>query len=418
MSLRRTVLDVPGDKSISHRCLLLAAVAEGDSRFENLNDGADVTATAAALAACGTDLRLEGRCARVAGGALRDPGADLDFGNSGTGVRLAAGLLAGAGVRARLVGDASLSERPMDRIVEPLRTMGADVRAEGPGRTLPLVVGRGSLRPLRWRVPVASAQVKSCVLLAGLAGGVRVEVTEPAPTRDHTERLLHAMGGNVAASGGTVVFEPGGRLHGLDLAVPGDVSAAAFLVALAALVPGLEVEIRHVGLNPGRTGFLDVVRGMGADVLATPRAGGGGEPVGDLVARNAGRLRAADVPAGLVPRLVDEVPVLAVLAARARGTTVLRGLAELRVKESDRVAAIAAGLREIGVHAEEQGDDLSIEGTDRPLAGRVETRLDHRLAMAFSVLGRSPGADVVPLETVSAETSFPGFADALEMALR
>jgi 3-phosphoshikimate 1-carboxyvinyltransferase len=418
VTTRRTVPDLPGDKSVSHRCLLLAAVAEGESRFENLNRGADVAATAAALAACGAELRLDAGGGRVTGGALRHPEGALDFANSGTGVRLAAGLLAGAGVRARLVGDASLSSRPMARVVEPLREMGLVVRAEGPGGTLPMVLEGGAPRPLRWRSPVASAQVKSCVLLAGLASGVRVEILEPAPTRDHTERLLRAMGAAVRTHGPAVVLEPGPRLRPLDLAVPGDFSAAAFLVALAILVPGLEVEVRGVGLNPGRTGLLDVVRRMGADVRAVARGEAGGEPVGDLVARHAGRPAAVEVPAGLVPRLVDEIPVLAVLAARARGTTVLRGLGELRVKESDRVSAIAAGLRAVGVRAEERGDDLEIEGTDAPLAGRVDTRLDHRIAMAFEVLGRSPRADVTPVETSSAGTSFPEFEAVLEAALR
>jgi 3-phosphoshikimate 1-carboxyvinyltransferase len=397
---------------------MLAAVADGESRIRNLNRGADVSATAAALAACGADLRLDEGGARVTGGALRDPAAPLDFANSGTGARLGAGLLAGAGVHARLVGDESLSSRPMGRIVDPLRALGADVRAEGPGGTLPLVLSGAAPRPLRWRSTVPSAQVKSCILLAGLTAAVRVEVVEPAPTRDHTERMLRAMGAGVRGGAGVVSLEPGPPLRPLDVEVPGDVSAAAFLVALAILVPGVAVEIRGVGLNPGRTGFLEVVRRMGADVRVVPRGEAAGEPVGDVLARHAGRATAADVPAELVPGLVDEVPVLAVLAARARGTTTLRGLAELRLKESDRVSAIAAGLRALGVHAQERGEELTIEGTDAPLAGRVDTRLDHRIAMAFAVLARAPRTDVAPLETASAETSFPGFEAAVDEALR
>jgi 3-phosphoshikimate 1-carboxyvinyltransferase len=243
-------------------------------------------------------------------------------------------------------------------------------------------------------------------------------VVEPAPTRDHPERMPRAMGAGVRGGAGVVSLEPGPPLRPLDVEVPGDVSAAAFLVALAILVPGVAVEIRGVGLNPGRTGFLEVVRRMGADVRVVPRGEAAGEPVGDVLARPAGRATAADVPAELVPGLVDEVPVLAVLAARARGTTTLRGLAELRLKESDRVSAIAAGLRALGVHAQERGEELTIEGTDAPLAGRVDTRLDHRIAMAFAVLARAPRTDVAPLETASAETSFPGFEAALDEALR
>jgi 3-phosphoshikimate 1-carboxyvinyltransferase len=353
----------------------------------------------------------------VEGARLSDPGGVLDLGNSGTGVRLLAGLAAGAGLRATLTGDASLRARPMGRIVEPLRRMGAAITARGEGGGLPLEIDPAPLRALDYEPPVPSAQVKSCLLLAGLAGGVPVTVRERLPTRDHTERLLRAMGANVSAEDRAVRLEPTAALRPLHLRVPGDFSSAAFLVGLALLVPGLRLELSRVGVNPGRTGLLDVLEQMGADVRLSPRSREGGEPVADIAVGHTGRLRGVDVPAELAPRLIDEVPLLAVLAAGARGTTRVRGLGELRFKESDRLRSIADGLRAVGAEVEEIDAGLAITGAAGPFEGRVDTRLDHRIAMAFAVLGRVPGSHIELSETTSIATSFPEFFDLLAEAL-
>jgi 3-phosphoshikimate 1-carboxyvinyltransferase len=327
-----------------------------------------------------------------------------------------AGLLAGSGVRATLTGDASLGRRPMDRIVTPLRAMGADVRAAAGGR-LPLAIAPARLRPLDYAPPVPSAQVKSCLLLAGLAGGVRVTIREAIPTRDHTERLLTAMGARLRVAEGVAALEPGSALRPLRMRVPGDFSSAAFFLVLAALVPGLELELTGVGVNPGRTGLLDVLSEMGADVRVSPLHDEGGEPVADLRAAYAGRLRAVDVPPALAPRLIDEVPILAVAAATAEGTTRLTGLGELRFKESDRLRSIAAGLQAVGGNVRELEDGLEIRGSRGPFEGSIDTRLDHRIAMAFAVLGRRPGGRIRLSESASIATSFPEFPDLLERAL-
>ncbi len=371
-----------------------------------------------ALERCGASLTGDAEVrVRVAGARLADPSGALDLGNSGTGVRLLAGLLAGAGVRAMLTGDASLRSRPMDRIVEPLRAMGASITAHGSGGRLPLEIAPARLRGLDYELPVASAQVKSCLLLAGLSGGVPITVRERAATRDHTERLLRAMGGRLAAEAGAVTLEPSQPLRPLRMRVPGDFSSAAFLLGLAALVPGLALELAGVGVNPGRTGLLDVLSEMGADVRLSPLLDEGGEPVADLRAAHAGRLRAVDVPPELAPRLIDEVPLLAVLAAGARGTTRIRGVSELRFKESDRLRAIADGLRAVGGEVREIEDGLEITGVPGPFEGRVDTRLDHRIAMAFAVLGRAPGSRIRLSETASIATSFPEFSDLVERLL-
>lgn len=374
-----------------------------------------MAAVARALARCGLPPSEDAEV-RLLGGRLTDPPVDLDLGNSGTGVRLMAGLLAGSGVRATLTGDASLGRRPMDRIVTPLRAMGADVRAAAGGR-LPLAIAPARLRPLDYAPPVPSAQVKSCLLLAGLAGGVRVTIREAIPTRDHTERLLTAMGARLRVAEGVAALEPGSALRPLRMRVPGDFSSAAFFLVLAALVPGLELELTGVGVNPGRTGLLDVLSEMGADVRVSPLHDEGGEPVADLRAAYAGRLRAVDVPPALAPRLIDEVPILAVAAATAEGTTRLTGLGELRFKESDRLRSIAAGLQAVGGNVRELEDGLEIRGSRGPFEGSIDTRLDHRIAMAFAVLGHRPGGRIRLSESASIATSFPEFPDLLERAL-
>lgn len=411
-------LRVPGDKSISHRALLLASLADGTSVVRHLNTGADLEATAEALRALGVELDWDHaeNVARVRGRApFRDPERVLDCRNSGTTARLVLGLLAGLGCRASLTGDASLRRRPMDRVVQPLRAMGASVLEESaPGR-LPLTVTSGVTRAGAHASPVASAQVKGALLLAGVAAGLPVSVTEPFPSRDHTERMLRARGGSVETDrrggGLRVSFQPGpAALRAIDCVVPGDLSAAMFWIVWAILAgrPGAALRVREVGLNPTRTGALEVLGRMGARVTASNVREEGGELVGDL-AVEPGRLRGTEIAADDVPSLIDEVPVLAVAAARAEGAFSLRGGQELRVKESDRIAAIVSNLQALGVEAEERPDGFRVRGTDRPLRGRVRTGSDHRIAMAFGVLAAQPGNSIELDAPACAAVSYPGF---------
>lgn len=408
---------VPGDKSISHRALLLGSLADGESVVRGLNAGEDVAATAAALRALGVPLEAEAGAVRARGrAAFRDPREVLDCRNSGTTARLLLGLLAGVGRRATLTGDESLRRRPMDRVIAPLRAMGAAIVEEGaPGR-LPVRVESGVTRGGEHSSPVSSAQVKSALLLAGVAAGVPVSASEPALSRDHTERMLSAMGADVrtARSEGRVVisFTPGSApLRPVRGSVPGDLSAAAFWIVWALLV-GRPLAVRDVGLNPTRTGALAVLRRMGARLAESDRREEMGEPVGTL-AVEPGPLRAFDLRPEEAPGLIDEVPALAVAAVRAEGESTVRGAAELRVKESDRIAALVGNLRALGVEAEERPDGLVVVGTDRPLRGRVRTFGDHRIAMAFGVLAARPGNAVELDDPGCAAVSYPGFWEEL-----
>ncbi|MDQ3698520.1 MAG: 3-phosphoshikimate 1-carboxyvinyltransferase [Gemmatimonadota bacterium] len=403
---------VPGDKSISHRALILAALASGTSAIRDLLDSADVRSTAGALGALGVDIALAGTDMIVAGRGLRGlnaPVVALDCGNSGTTTRLLAGVVAGHPFAARFEGDASLSRRPMDRIARPLRAMGATVELAGE-RHLPMTVHGGGLRSIEWESEVASAQIKSAVLLAGLVGGVRVAVTEPAASRDHSERMLRARGVKVATQGATVRLDPPDRLSPLDITVPGDPSSAAFFVALAALAAEGDLLLRDVALNETRTGFLLAVRAMAGRQCVEVERGveQGGEPVGSIRVRPA-TLHAIDVSAAEVPAMIDELPMLACLATRAEGTTTIAGAAELRVKESDRIAALVSNLRILGADTQELPDGLAVTGSDRPLRGRVTTHGDHRIAMAFGVLAALPGNDIAIDDPACVAVSYPGF---------
>lgn len=400
----------PGDKSISHRALMFAALAKGRSEITGILTGADVKSTARVLRQLRAGITPigPGKTVTVRSGRLTAPVSRLNCGNSGTTTRLLLGILAGRGIRATLTGDASLRRRPMRRVTDPLRDMGARIE-EGAAGTLPVRLRGGTLHPLEYRSPVASAQVKSALLLAGLTAGVAVSVQEPGPSRDHTERMLTWLGEDVSREPGAVRYRPtGNALRGFGLDVPGDPSSAAFLVASAVLAEGGELRIRHVGVNPGRTGFLPVLARMGARVEMTDVRNVGPEPVADLIAKPAA-LRGTVVEAAEVPSLVDEIPILAVLASRAEGETMFRGVGELRVKESDRLEMIARNLRAVGAEAEAVGDDLQVRGTGRPPRGRVDTAKDHRLAMAFAVLGTVPGADLRLSERESVAVSYPGF---------
>lgn len=403
-------LRVPGDKSISHRALMLAAIAEGETRIRGLLDARDVASTRRCLEQLGADIRDEGDAVLVRGAGLfglGEPAGALDCGNSGTTMRLLAGILAGQPFTSRLAGDASLSRRPMDRVLDPLAAMGATVRAEG-GRPPLEITGRRPLSAIAHVSPVASAQVKSCVLLAGLYADGRTQVTEPAPSRDHTERMLEAFGCPVETLGNRITVEGGHRLRGMDLTVPGDPSAAAFMAVAASVLPGSDVVLEGVGINPTRAGFLHVLAQMGADIELENTREEGGEPVADLHVRHAG-LNGAHVDPAWVPSAIDEFPALFVAAAAATGETSVTGAAELRVKESDRISVMARALETLGVTVDERPDGLDVTGGEIR-AGTVDAAGDHRCAMALAVAGLVADGPVVIQGAANIATSYPGFA--------
>jgi len=405
-------VEVPGDKSISHRAIMLGAVATGTTRVRGFLPGEDCLATLAAVEAMGvrvqrraaTEVAIEGVGLR----GLQRPAHDLDMGNSGTAMRLFAGLLAGQAFDCTLVGDASLSKRPMERVAQPLRRMGAGIETDN-GRPPLRIRGGAPLRGIDCTLPVASAQVKSALLLAGLYASGETTVHEPAVTRDHTERMLAVFGQPVRREGLSVALAPAGRLQGTDVEVPGDLSSATFLILAAALAREGSLTIGNVGLNPTRTGILEIFRLMGMDLAVEPAdVPPGAEPVGRITVRPS-QLRGTVIPAALVPLAIDEFPAVFVAAALAEGETVVSGAAELRHKESDRIAVMAAGLRALGIGVSETPDGARIQGG--PLAGgEVDSVGDHRIAMAFAVGASRAHAAVRILDTANVATSFPGFA--------
>jgi 3-phosphoshikimate 1-carboxyvinyltransferase len=410
------ILRVPGDKSISHRVLLFAAMARGTSHIGGLLTSLDARSSARVLRQLGASVSplAGGRVIQIVGrGRLRRPAAVLHCGNSGTTTRLLLGLLAAHPFAATLTGDRSLRRRPMRRVTEPLAAMGARFIEHAGAGLLPITVKGGPLSSLIHRMPVSSAQIKSAILLAGLAGEVPVSVLEPhGRSRDHTERLLRAFGYEVEDHGGWVYFRPTGRLDPFDLQVPGDPSSAAFPVGAAVLAEAGEITITGVCLNPTRTGFLRVLQRMGGRVHTDHADVQYGEPVGELTAAPSA-LCGTEVTAAEIPGLIDEIPMLAALATRAEGTTVFRQVGELRVKESDRLGLIARNIRALGGTAEVIGDDLHIQGSDRPPRGRVRTEGDHRIAMAFAVLGTVPGARIRVDDLRCSAVSYPGFPEML-----
>ena len=402
---------VPGDKSVSHRALMFGSLAEGKSRVRGVLQSADIESTAGALRALGwpvppltPDMAVEGS------GLSRRPSpvSRLDLGNSGTSTRLLMGIVSGYPVTSTFTGDASLSRRPMKRVATPLTEMGARIEFEGEKDGLPLTVHGGDLRALDWKLDTASAQVKSALLMAGVTGRVAVVIREPAPTRDHTERMLRAQGAAIDVGGGIIVLDPPAQLEPLDITVPGDPSSAAFFACLAALADAGSITIRDVGLNPGRAGFIAVLRRMGARVDILSRNDAGAEPLGDIAVRPV-HLSGTRIDGDEVPSLIDELPALACVAARASGETVISGAAELRVKESDRIAAVVANLRNIGVDVDEAPDGMRIRGTRAPLSGSVQTHGDHRLAMAFGVLGASAQSEFRIDDPDCVSVSYPDF---------
>ena len=410
---------VPGDKSISHRALMLGALAVGRTEISGLLEGEDVLATAAAINALGAHAMPAGDGRWTVDGVgiagLAEPEDLLDLGNSGTAARLLIGILATHPITAFVTGDASLRRRPMGRVVEPLSRIGARFVARE-GARLPLAIsGAANPVPISYRLPVPSAQVKSAVLLAGLNTPGTTTVIESQPTRDHTERMLQHFGATVMTEpveggGKRITLEGCPELAAAPIAVPGDPSSAAFPLIAALTVPGSEVTIEGVGVNPLRTGLFECLREMGADLVLLNERDEGGEPVADLRVR-AGILKGVDIPAERAPRMIDEYPILAVAAACARGRTVMRGLAELRVKESDRLTAISTGLAACGVSVAVDGDTLTVEGRGGPPEGGalIATQLDHRIAMAFLVLGLATRLPVRIDDAAPIATSFPGF---------
>ncbi|MDX3900508.1 MAG: 3-phosphoshikimate 1-carboxyvinyltransferase [Sphingobium sp.] len=416
---------VPGDKSISHRSLMLSALAVGESRVEGLLEGEDVLATAAALRAMGAQIERDGdgiwHIHGVGVGGLLQPETALDMGNSGTSTRLLMGLLASHDLTATFIGDASLSKRPMARVTQPLSLTGASFTAS-PGDRLPLTMrGACPAVPLDYRLPVASAQVKSAILLAGLNAPGITRVVEPIPTRDHSERMLRGFGADLSVEidgdGARIITLVGeAELAPQQIVVPGDPSSAAFPLVAALIVPGSQVTIANVGLNDTRAGLIDLLREMGGNIaIADPREVGG-EPVGDLIV-SASALRGVEPDPARAPSMIDEYPIAFIAAALAEGGSVFRGLEELRVKESDRIATMVAGLRAIGVTVEELEDGVVIEGSGgAPLAGggQIATKLDHRIAMSFAIAGlvSRGGVEIDDMRPVA--TSFPGFVPLLQ----
>ncbi len=405
-------VDVPGDKSVSHRAIMLAALAEGRSRITGFLEGEDTRATAAIFQRLGVVIEAEG-AERIVHGVglhgLKPASGPLDCGNAGTGMRLLAGLLAGQGFDTELVGDASLSKRPMGRVIDPLRRMGARIDAREGGLPPLRIHGNNELQGIDFETPIASAQVKSAVLLAGLYARGETRVREPHPTRDYTERMLAAFGWPIEFGPGWARLTGGHRLRAVDVDVPADFSSAAFFLVAASVIPGSDLRLRRVGMNPRRTGLLAALRLMGADILEENPGEQGGEPVADLRVRHA-PLRGVAVPEALVPDMIDEFPALFAAAALAEGRTVVRGAAELRVKESDRITVMAAGLRSLGGRIEETPDGAVIDG-GRLRGGEADSHGDHRIAMSLAIAAQRADGEVRIGDCANVATSFPGFIE-------
>ena len=407
------VVRVPGDKSISHRSIMLGSLAEGVTDVSGFLEGEDALATLAAFRAMG--VQIDGpdngkvRVHGVGMHGLRAPGLALDLGNSGTSMRLMTGLLAGQAFDAALTGDTSLSSRPMQRVVAPLTTMGAQIDSADNG-TAPLNIHGGSvLHGIEYDMPVASAQVKSSLLLAGLYAQGETCISEPAPTRDHTERMLTGMGYPVQCDEGRVCIEGGHTLQGIEIDIPADISSAAFFLVGASIAPGSDLLLQHVGMNPTRTGVIDILRMMGARIDISNERNVGGEPVADLRVQ-AAPLQGVEIPEALVPLAIDEFPVIFVAAACAEGRTVLTGAEELRVKESDRIQVMADGLSLLGVNAEPTPDGMIIEGGSID-GGTVDSHGDHRIAMAFAMAALRAHSDIEIRDCANVNTSFPDFVE-------
>ena len=404
---------VPGDKSISHRSIMLGAIAEGVTHVSGFLEGEDAIATMNVFRALG--VRIEGprhgnvEVHGVGMRGLKPARAVLDCGNSGTSMRLLCGLLAGQNFDSELTGDESLCRRPMKRVADPLGKMGAQIHTSEGGRPPLKIMGVANLQGIEYAMPIASAQVKSALLLAGIYARGKTCITEPAPTRDHTERMLAAFGYPVERSSSTVCVEGGGKLVATDIEVPADISSAAFFMVGASIAPGSDITLERVGVNPTRTGVIDILRLMGANIEFLNQRQAGGEPVADIRVRYA-QLKGIEIPVALVPLAIDEFPVLFVAAANAHGVTLLRGAEELRVKESDRIAVMADGLKTLGVAAEPTADGMRVTGSDYA-GGMVASHADHRIAMAFAIAALRAHAPITITDCANVATSFPGFVE-------
>jgi len=412
----RGEVTVPGDKSISHRSIMLGSIANGTTTITNFLRGEDNFATMAAFRAMGVAIEDDGRTVTVHGAGLRglqEPGDVLDCGNSGTTIRLMTGLLSGQRFFSVLTGDQYLRKRPMKRVTEPLTRMGAQIQGRGNGTLAPLAISGTQLQGIVYQSPIASAQVKSALMLAGLYADGITTITEPTPSRDHSERMLRYFGANLETVGSTVTLQGGQELQGREICVPGDISSAAFLLVAALIVPGSELLIRNVGVNPTRTGVIDILQAMGGDIVLQNQRELSGEPVADLLVRSS-RLKGIEISGEVVPRAIDEFPAICVAAAVAEGATVLRDARELRVKETDRIAAMAANLRLIGAGAiEETEDGMVIQGVASLAGGTVTSFGDHRIAMSLSIAALASQAAVTVDDVSCVSTSFPGFYELL-----
>ena len=405
-------LRVPGDKSMSHRSVMLGALASGTTRATGFLEGDDALATVAAFRAMGVNIEgPEAGCLTIHGvglHGLKAADSPLDMGNSGTSMRLLSGILAGQSFATTLTGDASLQKRPMGRVIGPLTQMGAVIQAAEAGRPPLTIEGGRNLKGIHYDLPMASAQVKSCVLLAGLYARGRTSVTEPAPTRDHTERMLRGFGYTVQRENGVISLEGGGALTATDIDIPADISSAAFFLVGASICPGADLLLQHVGMNPTRIGVLNILGLMGADITVLNEREVGGEPVADLRVRHA-PLKGIEIPEVEVPLAIDEFPALFIAAACAEGRTVLSGAEELRVKESDRIASMAEGLTTLGIYNEVRFDGIVIDGGQIG-GGAVRTFHDHRIAMSFAIASLRAEKPIEVLDCDHVATSFPGFA--------
>jgi 3-phosphoshikimate 1-carboxyvinyltransferase len=407
---------LPGDKSISHRAILHNAIADGVATVEHLGPGEDVRTSARCMRALGVRvdelgpgaLRVHGRGPT----GLTEPADVIDAGNSGTTARLLSGILAAQPFLTIMTGDESLRSRPMDRVIDPLRAMGAQAMARRKDDYLPLAIRGGNLHGIDYALPVASAQVKSCLLLASALAEGTTHLREPAASRDHTERLLAAQGAEISVDGLDIVIRGGRTLRAVNVQVPGDTSAAAFWVVAACIHPDAEITVRDVGLSAGRTGFLDVLDAMGADVVVSNRRTEGGEPIGDITARSS-HLRGTAIGGDLIPRLIDEAPILALAASLAEGDTVVTDAHELRYKESDRIAVVAAEMAKLGARIDEQDDGMVVHGGGRLEGGTVDSHRDHRMAMALAIAGLVCANPVTVLQPQAVTISYPEFWDDL-----
>lgn len=412
--VRDASVTVPGDKSVSHRALMLGSIAEGRTEVSGFLAGEDCLATLAAMRAMGVDIQQASATEMSIEGVglhgLRGADADLDLGNSGTAMRLMTGLLAGQGFDSVLIGDESLSGRPMGRIIKPLSSMGAKIESRD-GKPPLIIRGQDKLQAIDYELPMASAQVKSAVLLAGLYADGTTRVTEPAVTRDHTERMLGSMGVSVVTNSGTIAITGGQQLRGCVVSVPADLSSAAFVMLAALLAENADIQIKNVGVNPTRTGVINILQSMGADITLENPQLLGEEPVADIRVRSS-KLRGGIVDPALVSLAIDEFPILFVAAAAALGKTVFSGIGELRVKESDRISAMADGMRILGISVDETPDGATVHG-GRFSGGIVQSCGDHRVAMSLALAGTIASDEVIVDDVAAVDTSFPGFRDVM-----